>query len=233
MTARHPLDCYLTPPEVALAVHGYLRERAPEVLLEPWLDPFAGAGRFVSWVVGGEAPPPLALVYAWDIDPRWHGDLAEVVLPARTRLGIDSIVAPWCVGGRPIHVCTNHPFGRDEAVQRLHDHARVHGRWALGVMRTDWWQHPGRFASLRPDAQLQLGWRPAFGYRLDKATGRLVLGTDRYTGYTVSVWRPERASRCELEVLARPKVTRALRDEHRRLARHAYALAHESVGAAA
>lgn len=27
--------------------------------------------------------------------------------------------------------------------------------------------------------------------------------------------------------LARPEVPRALRDEHRRLARHAYALAHE------
>lgn len=30
-------------------------------------------------------------------------------------------------------------------------------------------------------------------------------------------------------MLARPKVPRALRDEHRRLARHAYALAHEAA----
>lgn len=228
MTARHPLDCYLTPPCVALAVHAYLCDRAPEVLHEPWLDPFSGPGRFVAWVVAGTAAPPLALLHAWDLDPRWRRDLSQIILPARTRLGVDTIDMPWVVAGRAVNIATNHPYGCDAAVRRLHDQARVHGRWALGVVRTDWWQHPGRFEALRPDAQLQLGWRPAFGFRADKA-GRIALGTDRFTGYTVSVWRPERAPRCELEVLTRPDVPRALKHDHKVLARHAYALAHEGA----
>lgn len=235
MTARHPLDCYLSPGCTALALRSYLELHYPAELAGwHWLDMFAGPGLLVSTVVGGTDPGhgALARTHAWELDRRWRDDLHTRIEPARTRLGLDSFDVPWVVhGGRAPHVVTNFPYGRDEAVGALRLHAREHRRVTCALMRTDWWQHPGRWDEHRPDAMLMLSWRPAFGFRREKLTGKVVLSTDRYTGYLWALWAPEESAATRFEVLPRPEVPKPLVLEHRRLARKAYAFAHESEGA--
>ncbi|MCC7542475.1 MAG: hypothetical protein IT379_40025 [Deltaproteobacteria bacterium] len=227
MTARHPLDCYLSPPCTALALRAHL-EASPETAEAlhgwHWHDPFAGpAYMFETLVRGVDGPPSTRLrMSARELDTRWGDEICRRVYPAHARVGEDSFEHDW----PRAHVATNFPYGRDEAVQRLRDHARTHGRYACALMRTDWWQHPGRFEELRPDELLMLTWRPGFGYRLDRASGKVVFSTDRYTGYVWALWAPRPAASCAFATLPRPEVPRALRDEHRRLARMAYDMAH-------
>lgn len=238
MTARHPLDCYLTTADAALALRLDLEQHHPEELAGwHWLDQFAGPALCVSIVVGGVSPDRGALrrTHAWELDTRWSEEIRTRIEPARMRVGVDSLALPWLVhGGVAPHIVTNFPFGRDEAVGLLRKHAREHKRLVCALMRTDWWQHPGRFRDLRPDALLMLSWRPAFGFRRDDKTGKVSLSTDRFTGYVWALWTPRESVSTRFSVLERPEVPKGLRDEHRRLARMAYDFAAaDAAGAAA
>lgn len=216
--SRHPSDCYLTPGCAAFALRRWLLSAEADVDLAPWLDPFAGAGTLLEWGA------PLAYErFAFELDRRWSAELVARVGPMNVRIGRDSLAMPWLVRGSlsAPHVITNPPFGRTlEAIGRAQSHARVHGRWACVLMRTDWWQHPNR-SHLRPDRMLFLEWRPAFG--LNK---KGQLSTD-YAGYVWCVWSPEPADETRVEFLQRPEIPDEMRAEHRRLARVAHEMGRE------
>lgn len=214
VTSRHPMDCYITPPCASVAIGRWL---APRVR-GPLLDPFAGPGLILTHAV--QSMHDYHELYAFDLDASWGPELHTRVAPMRTRLGRDSFVMDWCPLGERPHVLTNPPFGRTQtAVEMAMDHARTHGRYACVLMRTDWWQHPGR-GHLAPDHFLALQWRPVFG--LNKQ-GKF--STD-YAGYVWCVWEPEPSGLCRMAWLARPDdVTREMVAEHRRLARLAYDMA--------
>lgn len=224
VTPRQATDSYLTPACAALALRRWLDERAPEALSGMhWLDPFAGAGTLLRWVVGDDAGSHLRS-HAFELQARWRPELEARLTPARVRTCDSMALADWSVRGGQVqpHVITNPPYVvTDDAVARLHAHARTHHRWVAALTRTDWWQHAGR-DEVRPDHLLMLAWRPAFGFRRDKATGKLVLGTDRFTGYVWSIWAPVASTATELHWVERPFVAPALRDEHRTLARMAF-----------
>lgn len=223
MTVRQTTDCYLTPPCAALALRRWLDPRCGEVLDRGrWLDPFAGAGRLLHWVVGAHVGA-LIRSHAFELERRWLPELTESIGGSRVRLCDSMALADWSVHrGEQPHIVTNPPYGvADEALARLHAHARTHHRWVAALTRTDWWQHPER-DEVRPDHLLMLAWRPAFGFRREKKTGKVVLGTDRFTGYTWAVWAPIATGRTELHWLERPLVAKALVAEHKRLARMAF-----------
>lgn len=228
MTARHPMDCYITPPEAAMALGVWLSVDCwfvehDEGLSKPlWLDPFAGPGTLIPWMTGLPGGEPDPNHFAFELDMRWAEEQRAYVLGTNQRLGHDSLKIGWTVrGGQAPHIATNIPFGEtSKALARCRQHAYGHGRYAAVLMRTDWWQHRER-SRLRPDHMLMLEWRPAFGYRWDKKAQRLVWSTD-YAGYVWCVYEPTPTGKTELEFLARPKVPKALSDEHKRLARLAY-----------
>lgn len=224
MTPRSPTDAYLSPPCAALALRAWLLDRCPDAVTGwHWLDPFAGAGTLLSWMLGGEVGTRVRL-HAFEQDRRWRPELEARLSPARVRICDSFALADWSVAGGAAqpHVITNKPYGRTpEGVLRLASHARVNQRWSAGLMRTDWWQHPKR-ADVRPDWMLMLGWRPSFGYRREKNSGRVVMSTDRFTGYVWAVWEPVATGRTELEFLERPDVPAEFVAEHRRVARMAY-----------
>lgn len=225
MTDRHPFDCLLTPPDAAIAIGQWLAEFDPDdgpSMLdgEPILDPFAGAGTLLQWAVPGEE------LHAWEMDTRWGPELRQRVHPLHARLGRDSLAMEWMVrrGERP-HILSNHPYVHTLAVvERTLDHARQHKRWVALLMRTDWWQHPGR-DHLQPDFYLPLEWRPVFG--LNKH-GRF--GTES-GGSQWCVWLPEpsRGPVRARQLLRRPEVSDELRAEHRRLARMAHQWGRETA----
>lgn len=237
MTARNPTDAYLSPACAALAIRAWFRRRAPEALLGGhWADIFAGAGTLLEWSVGSLVHPdvghellvPLSRLHAVELDTRWRPELEARFAPRQVRFG-DAFALPWsvCAGLVHPHIVTNPPYGRTpEAIARLARHARLHRRWTAALLRTDWWQHPDRH-TLRPDHFLLLEWRPAFGFRTEKSSGKVVLSTDRFTGYVWAVWAPIPTGRTELEFLERPHVPEALRLEHRRVARLAFDYASE------
>lgn len=226
MTARSPTDAYLSPPCAALALRAWLRRVAPDaVQVGHWLDPFAGAGTLLEWTVG----TTRSRHHAVELDERWRPELAERFEAHNLRLADAFGLPDWsvCAGFVQPHIVTNPPYGRTpEAIVRLAQHARTQGRWCAALLRTDWWQHPERHL-WRPDHFLLLEWRPAFGFREEKSTGKVVLSTDRFTGYVWAVWSPFPGRRAELEFLSRPEVPDELRAEHRRLARLAFDYARE------
>jgi hypothetical protein len=194
-----------------------------------WLDPFAGAGMLLRWVVGDDAGAHLR-EHAFELERRWRPELELRLSPARVRTCDSMALADWSVRGGAVapHVATNPPYiVADAAIARLHAHARAHHRWVAALTRTDWWQHAGRDV-VRPDHLLMLAWRPSFGFRREKKTGKIVMGTDRFTGYTWAVWCPVASERTELHWLERPVVAKALVAEHRALARKAFTWSEEA-----
>lgn len=223
MTLRSPTDAYLSPPCSALGLGRWLvRHCDQELATGHWADIFAGAGSLLEWTLFGLVP--LSRIHAFEQDRRWGPELRARVPRARF---CDSFALPdWSVsttaGLAQPHIVTNKPYARTpEGVLRLATHARTTQRWACALMRTDWWQHAKREA-VRPDKMLMLSWRPAFGWRRDSQTGRLVWSTDRFTGYVWAVWAPVATGRTELEFLEKPDVPRELVLEHKRLARMAF-----------
>lgn len=220
MTARHPNDAYLTPPCAAIAI-GRALFALPGYVPGALLDPFAAAGSLLVWAGELCTDSRFDAVYAFEMDARWGPELGRRVHPFNTRLGRDSFAMPWTVFGHAPHIITNPPFGRTQtAIEMAMDHARTHRRWAAVLMRTGWWQHPGR-GHLAPDHFLALQWRPVFG--MNK---HLKFSTD-YAGYVWCVWEPNPTGICRMGWLARPEVPKEMVAEHRRLAR----LAHQ-MGAA-
>lgn len=64
MTDRHPMDCYVTPPCAAIAIGKWLEERWPhEVSDLDWLDPFAGPGTLLPWMLRAEHKRLALLAY--------------------------------------------------------------------------------------------------------------------------------------------------------------------------
>lgn len=219
MTARHPMDCLLTPPDAARAMGSWLVER--EALYDdvPWLDPFAGAGTLLEWALGD--PPGECELHAWELDTRWGPELRRRVPAINMRLGYNSLAMDWQVrdGVRP-HILTNPPYRfAHEAIARAAEYSVRHRRWVCMLLRTDIWQHPEPPLERSADHYLSLKWRPLFG--LNKH-GRM--GSES-SGSQWNVWSPrgqrwgaERA----FEFLLRPDVPDELRVEHKRLARMAY-----------
>lgn len=240
MTPRNPTDAYLTPACAALVLRRWFRRHAPEALLGGhWADIFAGAGTLLEWAVGSLVHPDIGLellvprsrLHADELDPRWRPELLARFNERQVRTRDSFEAARWdvCAGLVVPHIVTNPPYVRTpEAIVRLAQHARAHRRWCAALLRTDWWQHPERHL-WRPDHFLLLEWRPAFGFRTEKGTGKVVLSTDRYTGYVWAVWSPVETGRCELEFLEKPSVPEALRLEHRRVARLAFDYAASEV----
>lgn len=229
-TTRNKLDAYLSPPSAALALRYWLLERFPASIGEHWLDPFAGPGTLLDWTLAGQR----ARLHAFEMDARWRGELTSRIDPLRVRTCDSFALVDWTVlaGAIAPHLVTNKPFARTpEAIVRMVSHARTLQRLAAGLMRTDWWQHPQRSA-MRPDHMLMLDWRPAFGWRWDKKTARLVWSTDRFTGYVWAVWAPTPTGRTELEWLDRPEVPPDLVAEHKRLARLAFTYGEQGAIAA-
>lgn len=231
MTARHPMDCYLTPPEVGHALGDWLFERFHGIGADHFLDPFAGAGTLVPWTFFLPRGVVMPTHHAYELDMRWDAEQRAYVHAINRRMGRDSLAMEWLVRGSIApHVVTNIPFGvTEKALARCRDHAYERNVTASVLMRTDWWQHQGR-SSLRPDHMLLLEWRPAFGFRWDKQASRLVLSTD-YAGYVICVYEPCPTHHTEVHFLARPEVPIELRVEHKRLARLAYHMGHEAQGA--
>lgn len=217
MTARHPMDCYLTPPCAARAIGMWLASLGRGYVPHHLLDPFAAAGSLLVWASDLCTDLRFDRLFAHELDIRWGPELHTRFKPFYVSLGRDSFVMPWTVvGGIAPHIITNPPFGRTlAAVERCRAHAYTHRRWACVLMRTDWWQHPGR-QHLAPDHFLALEWRPVFG--LNKH-GKF--STD-YAGYVWCVWEPVATGVCRMAWLARPKVPDEMCAEHRRLARMAH-----------
>lgn len=228
MTDRHPMDCYITPPEVGHALGEWLFERF-SIGSEHALDPFAGPGTFLPWTWYLPRGCILPNHHAYELDMCWDAEQAAYIHPLNRRMGRDSLAMEWLVRGRVApHIVTNPPFGETaNALGRCRDHAYEHRVTSSVLMRTDWWQHQGR-SGLRPDHMLLLEWRPAFGFRWDKQASRLVMSTD-YAGYVVCVYEPRPTRHTEVHFLARPDVPAELRAEHRRLARFAYRMGHETA----
>lgn len=220
MTARHPMDCYLTPPCAARAIGMWLASLGRGYVPHHLLDPFAAAGSLLVWASDLCTDLRFDRLFAHELDIRWGPELHTRLKPFYVSLGRDSFVMPWTVvGGIAPHIITNPPFGRTlAAVERCRAHAYTHRRWACVLMRTDWWQHPGR-QHLAPDHFLALEWRPVFG--LNKH-GKF--STD-YAGYVWCVWEPVATGSTRMAFLARPEVPQEMVAEHRRLAR----MAHEMV----
>lgn len=227
MTARHPMDCYITPPCAARAMGIYLEasDLAEWYVEDDWLDPFAGPGTLLPWMLRLEPEfVPDVQSHAFELDMRWDAEQRAYIPDMNRRLGRDSLAMTWAVRGQVPHVATNIPFGvTTEALARCRTHAYDHERVACVLMRTDWWQHQGRSA-LRPDRMLLLEWRPAFGFRIDKR-GKVVLSTD-YAGYVWCVYEPRPTGRTEVDFLVRPEVPNHQRAEHKRLARLAFDMGH-------
>ena len=233
MTPRQATDAYLTTPCAAIALGGHLAEHHPGLVDggAPVLDPFAGAGTLVPWTLGDLLAGRVG--HAFELERRWRPELYRHLHPARVRF-CDSLSCSWLVAGGRVApaVLTNPPFvAMDQAIARLYEHARTHRVLVAALTRTDWWQHPGRRGAgdertvredFRPDTILMLRWRPAFGFRRDRATGKLLLGTDRFTGYVWAIWEPEPREHTRLLWATKPAVPRALKGEHKRLALMAY-----------
>lgn len=233
MTARHPMDCYVTPPCAALAIRSWMENRfadhhglfaTPDVL-----DPFAGPGFLL--MVGA---PLLSECHAFDLDDRWLPELRRRVDPMNIRVGRDSLGMDWNVRGARPHILTNNPYGLTvEAIEKARDHAYTHRRYAALLLRVDFWHHRSR-AALRPDVKLSLEWRPKFAYRQERRrdasgqmvpTGKLVLGSDM-SAYAWGIWTPERTGATREEYVAKPDVPAELEAEHKRLAMMAYVMGH-------
>ncbi len=235
MTARHPMDCYVTPACAGIAIRHHLMA-SPSIAHHPILDPFAGPGFLLQ-----TGAPIGRRTYAHDLDTRWEPELRKRVSPLNIRLGRDSLAMDWSVrGGERPHILSNNPYGVTvESIEKARDHAYTHGRYAALLLRVDFWHHKSR-ARLRPDIKLSLEWRPKFAYReerkRDKATGlmvptgRLVLGSDM-SAYAWGIWLPEPTGDTREIYVAKPDVPAELEAEHARLAMLAYRMGHEAQGA--
>lgn len=213
---RHPRDCYITPPCAAYALRSLLIAHAwPTTQLEPraaYLDPFAGPGTLLEWGAPG-AGQKIGL----EVDERWRPELTG---RSDACAFVDSLAADW----PRAHVITNPPYAATQAaVDRAVEHAERFGVLVALLLRTDWFQHPGRPA---PDALALLRWRPRFSGAVD-ARGVMQLGSD-YAGYAWAIWgiRGARRFGCApmpaLAWLERPPVSEADKATHLRLATQAY-----------
>lgn len=233
VTDRHPMDCYLTPPCAARAIGIWTELHAQDAYAEgDWLDPFGGPGTLPAWMLQLEPEfIPDIQSHVFELDTRWNVEQAAYAHYLNRRVGYDSLTMPWLVRSGAPNIITNPPFGETaKALTRCREHAYDHRVYACALMRTDWWQHDAakRWLALKPDRFLLLGWRPAFSWRMEPKSGRLVWSTD-YAGYVWCVWEPRPTGHTEVELLVKPTVPKHLALEHKRLARIAYDMGHGPI----
>lgn len=210
--SRHPRDCYITPPCAAFALRQLLNVHGqPRAVYH---DPFAGPGTLLEW-----GTPAGSTRTAMEIDPHWCDELAARVDDYTID---DALAGPWLGNGAAI--VTNPPYSyTEQAIAMAVEHSRRHDVLAALLLRTDYFQHPGRPA---PDALALLRWRPRFSGALN-AKGELQLGSD-YAGYVWAFWLPKTVRRDgipplpRLSWIDRPPVGEADRATHRKLALQAH-----------
>ena len=227
VTARHPMDCYITPACAGLAIRHWMMA-APGIAHHPFLDPFAGPGFLLQ-----TGAPLGRAVYAFELDQSWHDELRTRVPAYNIRIGRDSLAMDWSVRGGKVrpHILTNNPYGVTvQSIEKARDYAYTHERYAALLLRVDVLHHPGREA-LEPDVKLSMRWRPKFAFhevrRRDKDTGQMVptgklaLGSDM-SAYTWAIWNPKPTGETREVYVSKPDVPLDLEAEHRRLALLAY-----------
>lgn len=198
--SRRYADYYPTPPCAGMALRRWLAEYCPrELEMDDWLDPAAGPGLLLEYVV-----PMRRQRRAIELQEEFIKELlSRVEVPRWT----NALSAPW---DGAEHIVMNPPFAlATEFIKRGLEHIAETGGLLCALLRTGWLQAAARLEVPLPSHLLLLTWRPSFD-----GSGQ----TDTFS-YAWMVWDATNRSQLHLlDRLERPPVPAELAETHQRLA---------------